>query len=101
MDFPLLKALRLASRQYAYMPEIMKILFTAVRFVASPEHVRILGSTDLFRMRPYVKEIVMVPTRFSWNMTLDTFEQIVLTEPVREFCEARICQLSSTQELED
>lgn len=54
--------------------------------MASPEHVEIAQKADLSSIKPYVKSIVVVPTKFSWAMTEEIFGDILLIPPLEEFC---------------
>ena len=65
----------------------MHDLFYGVQLVASPEHAQLAHVTDLSAIRPYVKTIVMKPTKYSWTMTEHIFGDIVLIAPLLEFCD--------------
>ena len=65
----------------------MEILFHRMCLVASSEQAELAHVTDLSTIKPYVKAIVMKPTKYSWTMTADIFEDIVLIGPLQEFCD--------------
>ena len=87
VDSATLKSLRLACGQFAYLPKVMEALFHCIRLVASPEHVHLTGTIDLSMIKPYVKTIVMEPTKYSWTMTEEIFGDIVLIAPLQDFCD--------------
>ncbi|XPS72343.1 hypothetical protein M3J09_004508 [Ascochyta lentis] len=88
VDHATLKSLRLACRQYAYLPRLLEKLFHGIRLVASSEQVYLAETLDLSVIKPYVKSIAMEPSKYSWAMTKDTFQDIVLVTPLQQFCYA-------------
>ncbi|KAF1950502.1 hypothetical protein CC80DRAFT_496759 [Byssothecium circinans] len=83
-DFPNLKNLRLACRQYAYLPRLLSILFHGVRLLASPRLVELAQNMDMSKIKPHVKRIAFEPTKYSWNMTYDLFREIIFQELMEE-----------------
>lgn len=82
-----LKSLRLAAKQYADLPRLLEKLFHSIRLEASPKHVRFAETLDLQVIKPYVRSVTMAPSKYSWDMTEDIFQDIVLTTPLQKFCE--------------
>jgi len=78
--------MRLASRQFAYFPRIMDALFHSVQFTASPQHIALAAVMDFTNLAHHVKNVVFQPDKYSWIMTKELFEEIVLLEPLRERC---------------
>jgi hypothetical protein len=70
------------------MPRILDILFSSVQFLASTAHVAIAATTDLKALAPHVKRVVFQPDKYSWAMTRELFEEIVMLGPLREKCRA-------------
>jgi len=57
-DFPDLKNLRLACREYAYLPRLMTALFERVCLVRPLEYLELLRSTGLSWQKQYVRRVV-------------------------------------------
>jgi hypothetical protein len=87
VDFATLKTLRVACRQYAYLPALLAEVFQWIRFEASPELVEAAESLDLSCIKPYVKNITVVPTKYSWIMTEDAFQCIIWAPRAEEICD--------------
>jgi hypothetical protein len=85
-DIATLSALRLACRQYAYLPTLNKILFQKLCLTASPESVRRAEAIDSSGIRPFVEEIIFRPTKYSWDMTRDIHREITLIDALYSFC---------------
>ncbi|KZM18723.1 hypothetical protein ST47_g10076 [Ascochyta rabiei] len=86
VDHATLKSLRLACRQYAYLPRLLEKVFRGIQLVASHEQVNLAETLDLSVIKPYVKTIAMEPTKYSWAMTEEVFRDIVLVTPLQEWC---------------
>lgn len=88
VDFDTLKSLRLACRQYAYLPYLLEKTFQWIRIEASPDQVEVAESVDLSCIRPYVKAVVFVPSKYSWAMTEQKFWDIIWAPRVEEIYNA-------------
>ncbi|KAH6616851.1 hypothetical protein C7974DRAFT_53419 [Boeremia exigua] len=84
IDFATLKSLRLACRQYAYLPALLADIFQHIRIEASPEQVKVAELLDLSSMKPYVKAITMVPSKYTWTMTEGKFQHIIWSPRAEE-----------------
>jgi hypothetical protein len=62
-------------------------VFGNIRIEASPEQVEVAESIDLSYISPYVRAVTMTPSKYSWTMTEDTFQHIVLTPRIEEICQ--------------
>ncbi|KAH6629315.1 hypothetical protein C7974DRAFT_453997 [Boeremia exigua] len=83
IDFSTLKSFRFSCRAYAYAPCVLERLFTRIRFLASPDHVRSAETLDVGLIRPWVKSIVMQPAKYVWDMTRLVYEQNVFNQPLK------------------
>src|SRR4051812_48980433 len=79
--------MRLACKQYAYLPRLNAILFHGIRLIASAAHLELIHTIDLSALKPYVKRIVFKSTKYSWVMTKPIFEQILLLGPAHDIIE--------------
>ncbi|KAL1610843.1 hypothetical protein SLS60_002514 [Paraconiothyrium brasiliense] len=79
-----LKNLRVACRQYAYLPMLLDMLFATVHLVASAEHAETVAKTDLSMLKQYVKSVSFEPTKESWMTKRELFDDIILVRPFEE-----------------
>jgi hypothetical protein len=80
--YPILKSMRLACRQFAYLPTIMEALFSHIQFLASPQQVALAGVMDFKNLATYVKGVKFQPDKYSWVMEQVTFEEMVMLGPL-------------------
>lgn len=84
VNFATLKSLRLASRTYAYLPKLLAEVFQCIRIEATPEQVDVAEWLDLSLIQPYVRAVVMVPSKYSWAMPENTFQHIIWGPRIEE-----------------
>lgn len=70
VSYPNLKHLRLACREYAYLPRLLGVLFEGIKLVASPGHLE-LHQIDLTKVKPYARRVVFDPEAHSSAITHD------------------------------
>lgn len=80
-----LKHLRLVSRHFAYAPVLLAVLFQKITLVASPESAKLKG---ILTTIPYVRHVKFQTSKYSWDMTLDLFREILFYQPIRDLIHA-------------
>ena len=88
-DYESLRHLRLVSRFFGSSQGIKATLFHSIPLVASPKHVRRLevGKDDLSWLARYVRHISFQPSQYSWDMSLEDFEEIACLCALNKYCE--------------
>ncbi|KIW08352.1 uncharacterized protein PV09_01268 [Verruconis gallopava] len=65
---PVLKALRLVSRRFAYLKSLNASLFARVELIADPVESQRLKNTSFERVAPHVRHVTFVPPLYNWHM---------------------------------
>lgn len=63
--FSMLKNLRMACREYTYLPRLLSDLFKTTRLVSTPPNLRLHQMTDLSVFTTYVRRVVSDPRTYA------------------------------------
>ena len=85
-DFANLKALRLSSRSFSYIPRLLAILFRGIKLVAVPESLDHLEKADIGKLAPYVQRLTFFPSIQSWTLSFDDFKEIMVSQSIQRYC---------------